>query len=61
MGLDQRGDIAAFQLAIYVPILAVSTVLVMRHGFSRRAGWLLLVIVSISKPSFSSQDRTDVN
>ncbi|TCD68821.1 hypothetical protein EIP91_009688 [Steccherinum ochraceum] len=47
MGLDQRGRIAVAQLVIYIPFLAVSTLLVVRHGFNRRAGWLLLLITSI--------------
>ncbi|THH28285.1 hypothetical protein EUX98_g5908 [Antrodiella citrinella] len=45
--LDQRGDIAAAQLAVYVPFLAIAAVLTLRHGFSRQAGWVLLVIVSL--------------
>ncbi|KAH8086652.1 hypothetical protein BXZ70DRAFT_550816 [Cristinia sonorae] len=47
MGLDARGDIAVVQLVIFIPFLAISTILVLRHGFNRRAGWLLLLIFSI--------------
>lgn len=49
MGLDARGDIAAAQLAVYIPVLAISVFLVSRHGFGRRAGWLFLLILSISQ------------
>jgi len=47
MALDTRGEISAFVIAIYVPILIVSFLVAYRHGFSRRAGWVLLVVLSI--------------
>jgi len=47
MTLDARGDISAFIVAIYVPILVVCFMVAFRHGFSRRAGWVLLVVVSL--------------
>lgn len=46
MGLDARGDISAAELAVYVPLLFISIVLVARHGFSR--GWIYLLLLAIS-------------
>lgn len=47
MALDQRGDIAAAQIAFYVPVLVVSFILTLRHGFRREAGWVFLLTFSI--------------
>jgi len=47
MALDARGDVSAFVVAVYIPILIVCFLVAYRHGFSRRAGWVLLVVVSL--------------
>lgn len=47
--LDARGIIAAVEIAIYVPLLITSIILVKRHGFRRSGGWLFFVIFSIGK------------
>lgn len=51
MGLDARGIIAAVEIAIYIPVLIVGAFLSFRHGFTRKAGWIFLVILSISASS----------
>ena len=48
MALDAHGIIAIVEIIIYVPILILGAVLSYRHGFSRKAGWILLVILSLS-------------
>lgn len=45
--LDRRGDISIAEIVVYVPVLIVSVMLVLRHGFTRRAGWIFLCILSI--------------
>ncbi|KAI0932666.1 hypothetical protein AcW1_000277 [Taiwanofungus camphoratus] len=47
MKLDKRGDVSIAEIVIYIPILIVSFILVLRHGFTRRAGWIFLLILSI--------------
>jgi len=34
------------QLAIYVPVLFASTVIVIRHGFHKQLGWIFLAILA---------------
>jgi len=46
--LDTRGKIAAAELAFYVPIAALSLVLIFRYAFRRDAGWFFLFIFSAS-------------
>ena len=48
MGLNARGGTSLVEVIVYIPVLAISFVLVLRHGFRRRAGWIFLVILSIS-------------
>ena len=48
MGLDARGYISIVEIIIYIPILLIGVVLSLRHGFKRKAGWIMLVILSIS-------------
>ncbi|KAJ3010214.1 hypothetical protein NUW54_g282 [Trametes sanguinea] len=45
--LDARGYIAIAEIVIYVPILVTSIPLVFRHGFTRKAGWIFLVVMAI--------------
>lgn len=47
MGLDARGIIAIVEIVIYVPILFVGGFLAIRHGFTRKAGWIFLFILAI--------------
>ncbi|PIL26230.1 hypothetical protein GSI_11985 [Ganoderma sinense ZZ0214-1] len=49
MKLDQRGDIAVAEIALYIPILLLSIVLVLRHGAARRAGWTFFAMLSITR------------
>jgi len=49
MALDQRGDISVVEIIIYIPVLIVGVILVMRHGFSKKAGWVFLVILSLMR------------
>ncbi|KAI0351243.1 hypothetical protein OH77DRAFT_1498660 [Trametes cingulata] len=45
--LDARGYISIAEIVIYVPILLVAIPIAFRHGFTRKAGWIFLVILSI--------------
>jgi hypothetical protein len=45
--LNPQGDLAAAQVAFFGPALVISSFIVFRHGFSRRLGWLYLVLLSI--------------
>lgn len=47
--LDQRGDIAIGEIVVYIPIALISIALLIRHGFSRRGGWIYLVLLAIGK------------
>ncbi|TBU41118.1 hypothetical protein BD309DRAFT_898715 [Dichomitus squalens] len=49
MKLDQRGDIAIAEIVFYVPILFLSIVLSVRHGATRKAGWILFAVLSIAR------------
>lgn len=49
MGLDARGDIAIVQIVFYIPVLAASAIITFRHGFTRKEGWILLLILALSK------------
>ncbi|KAM5533770.1 hypothetical protein V8D89_012545 [Ganoderma adspersum] len=49
MKLDQRGDIAIVEIILYIPILFLSIVLVVRHGATRKAGWIFFAILSIAR------------
>lgn len=51
--LDQRGDIAVAEIVVYIPILILSVILVIRNGFTRQAGWIYLVILSLSEHASS--------
>ncbi|KAI0363938.1 hypothetical protein BV20DRAFT_1039659 [Pilatotrama ljubarskyi] len=45
--LDARGYVSIAEIVIYVPILLVAIPVAFRHGFTRKAGWIFLVILSI--------------
>jgi hypothetical protein len=47
--LNSYGKIDAATMVIYLPIFAISLVLVFRHGFKRDAGWIFLCIFAFSK------------
>ncbi|KAI0757365.1 hypothetical protein C8Q80DRAFT_1225239 [Daedaleopsis nitida] len=47
MGLDAHGIIAVVEIVIYVPILFVGGYLSLKHGFTRKAGWIFLVLLAI--------------
>ncbi|KAK3989528.1 hypothetical protein QBC44DRAFT_359227 [Cladorrhinum sp. PSN332] len=48
-GLSPINAIAAAQIAIYVPYLFISILLAARHGFRRNAGWLYLLIFTLTR------------
>ncbi|KAJ7071489.1 hypothetical protein C8F01DRAFT_1110750 [Mycena amicta] len=47
--LDTRGIIAAAQLGAYTPIAAVSLYLTIRYALRRDAGWIFLLIFSLTR------------
>ncbi|KZP25970.1 hypothetical protein FIBSPDRAFT_661209, partial [Athelia psychrophila] len=47
--LDNLGKISAVTMVIYLPILAIATTLVCRHGFTRDAGYIFLAIFSLTR------------
>ncbi|KAI1795399.1 hypothetical protein LXA43DRAFT_40422 [Ganoderma leucocontextum] len=47
MTIDQRGGIAIAEIILYAPILILSVILVVRHGATRKAGWIFFAILSI--------------
>jgi hypothetical protein len=49
MPLDVRGDIAAAEIAFYVPFTVVSLVLTVKHGMTRDAGFAFLFMFGLSK------------
>ena len=48
MPLDERGKIAAAQIAFYAPIAGLTLYLVFRYALRRDAGWLFLSLFSFS-------------
>lgn len=44
--LDERGIVAAVEIAVYVPLAFLSICLLVKYGF-KREGWLYLLILSI--------------
>ncbi|KAH8835854.1 hypothetical protein DL96DRAFT_1575832 [Flagelloscypha sp. PMI_526] len=49
MPLDLRGDIAAAQLAFWVPVAGLCAALVVRYGMRRDAGYLFLMIFALAR------------
>ena len=47
--LDIHGQIAAAQIAFYVPMTAFTIALIYRYAFRRDAGWLFLCIFSLGE------------
>ncbi|KIM84628.1 hypothetical protein PILCRDRAFT_818206 [Piloderma croceum F 1598] len=45
--LNDHGKLGAATIPFYVPILIISFVLVLRHGFTRDSGWIFVFIFSI--------------
>ena len=45
--LDERATAAVVQIFLYVPVFILGLILVFRNGFSKKAGWLNMVILSI--------------
>ena len=57
MGLDARGDISIVIIIAYIPVFIFSLLLSLRHGFSRDAGWVFLLIFSVGQyPSVLKKD-----
>lgn len=51
--LDAHGRLAAAIIPFYIPILAISFMLVLRHGFRRESGWIFLFIFSLGASKLS--------
>ncbi|KAI1168057.1 hypothetical protein F5B18DRAFT_346534 [Nemania serpens] len=49
MGLTEHNGISIAQIVVFIPALAVSIFLSIRHGFGRNAGWFLLIIFSLAR------------
>lgn len=49
MELSEFNYISIVQILVYIPIFAASIILCLRHGWGSEAGWLLVVIFSISR------------
>ncbi|RPD61451.1 hypothetical protein L227DRAFT_610462 [Lentinus tigrinus ALCF2SS1-6] len=47
MALDARGIISIVEIILYLPILVISALLALRNGFTKKAGWIFLIILSI--------------
>ncbi|KAI0527815.1 hypothetical protein F5B22DRAFT_5244 [Xylaria bambusicola] len=47
MEITVRNGISITQIILYVPFLAVATLLCVRHGFGQNAGWLFLFLFSL--------------
>ena len=45
--LDARGYIAIAEIVLYVPIFFIGIPIAFRNGFTRKAGWIFLVLLSI--------------
>ncbi|KAH8120501.1 hypothetical protein DFH11DRAFT_1560345 [Phellopilus nigrolimitatus] len=45
--LDQRGDISVAIIIVYAVVFVLSLILTFRHGFSKQAGWVHLLLFSI--------------
>ena len=46
--LDQRGDIDIATIAVYIPILCLAAISLFRNGLKDGAGWVYLILFSIS-------------
>ena len=49
MTIDQRGGIAIAEIILYFPILILSIFLIVRHGATRKAGWIFFAILSVGE------------
>jgi len=49
MTVSYRDGIAILQLVFFVPALFLAVLLCVRHGFGRNAGWLFLVVFSLTR------------
>ena len=47
--LDDHGILASVTIPFYIPILAISLMLVIRHGFRRESGWIYVFIFSLGE------------
>ncbi|KAG1744545.1 uncharacterized protein EDB91DRAFT_1246671 [Suillus paluster] len=66
MALDTRGILAAVTIAMYIPFLFLSVMVVYRYGISRGDGWVLLLVFCIIRVLGGSllvaaEDITPVN
>ncbi|GAP93246.1 putative transmembrane protein [Rosellinia necatrix] len=49
MELSERSQVSIAQIVVFVPFLAVSVFLYVRHGFGRNAGWFFLLFFSLAR------------
>jgi len=47
--LNDFGKLAVAEIFFYIPVLAAAIFVTIKHGFNRRAGWLLLLLFAIGK------------
>ena len=47
--IGDRGGLAIAELIFYIPALAISVMVALKHGFGRSAGWFFLVVLSVSR------------
>ncbi|KAI0334289.1 hypothetical protein GY45DRAFT_1318778 [Cubamyces sp. BRFM 1775] len=47
VNFDARGYIAIAEIVLYVPIFFIAIPIALRNGFTRKAGWIFLVLLSI--------------
>ena len=45
--MKERTAIAVIQIFLYIPIFVLGLILTFRNGFSKKAGWLYMVLLSI--------------
>ncbi|GJJ08727.1 hypothetical protein Clacol_002946 [Clathrus columnatus] len=47
MTLNQFGKLAIAEIVFYIPIIVVAFIVTLRHGFNRKAGWVLLLSFAV--------------
>ena len=45
--MKERTAIAVIQIFLYIPVFILGLILTFRNGFSKKAGWLYMVLLSI--------------
>lgn len=61
MALTEQNNISIAEICIYTPALFIGIWLAIRHGFGRNAGWLYLIIFSITRILGASLQLATIN